>query len=396
MRARRNSRRAIFLVAVLAAVVTPTAADAATVVNGDFESGALTGWTVSRATEAGNWFAYQGTEPPIGHNRKNADPLQPPPQGSYAATTDEANPDTLILYQDVALEAGYAHRLSLLVYYNSYEPIAIPKPDTLSVEDRVLGENLNQQYRIDVMKPDAPLDSIDPADIIRTVFQTKRGDPTAMSPTKLNVDLTPFAGQTVRLRVANAVHEEVFNAGVDAVSISTTLPKGSSGGGSKRGGPVLFSFEELKANRQKGTAILRVRVPGSGLLRAKGAATSAAVAGGGAGGTNQLRRPLEPVTIPVAEARTVTIHLRPSPSSRAILRQKHKLRVSVDVTYMPTGASSETASLPLCTTALLMRRRRPRCWRRFANGGSACCTSRRNGSSAKVAIGFSACYELAT
>lgn len=343
---RRDSGWAVFLVAALIAVMAPSAAEAASVVNGDFESGTLAGWNVSRVTEAGNWFAYKGTEPPIGHNRKNAAPLQAPPQGSYAATTDEANPDTLILYQDIALEAGLSQRLSLLVYYNSYEPIAVPTPNTLSVEDQVLGEKLNQQFRIDVMKPDAPLDSVNPADILRTVFQSRRGDPTAMAPTRLTADLTPFAGQTVRLRIANAVHEEVFNAGVDAVSISTTTaPKGSSPAGGQKNGPVLFSFDKLKANRRKGTAILRVRVPGSGLLRAQGVSASTGTAHAGASG--DLPQLIEPVTVPFTQPKTVTIHLRPTPTARAILKRKHKLRVSVGVTYMPTGSASETAYLPV-------------------------------------------------
>ncbi|HSS04465.1 MAG TPA: hypothetical protein VLK89_04670 [Solirubrobacterales bacterium] len=347
---RRGSGWAILLTAALAAVTAPTGAGAATVVNGDFESGTLAGWNVSQETEAGNWFVYKGTEAPIGRHRKNSAPLQAPPQGVYAATTDEANPDTLILYQDIALEAGYTHRLSMLVYYNSYDPIAIPKPDTLSVDEEALGGQASQQYRIDVMKPDAPLDSVNPADILRTVFQTKPHDPEAMSPTKLTVDLTPFAGQTVRLRIANAAHEEVFNAGADAISISSTLPGGSRGpsgaqsGGSKHG-PVLFSFDKLRANRRDGTVALKVRVSGPGLLRAKGASTPTGTARTSRAGKPQ--RPIEPVTVPVALPKTVTIHLRPTPSARAVLERKRRLRVEVAVTYMPTDASPETASLPV-------------------------------------------------
>lgn len=350
MRVRRSSGWAILFTAALVAATVPTGAGAATVGNGNFESGTLAGWNVSQETEAGNWFAYKGTDAPIGHHRSNAAPLQAPPQGTYAATTDEANPDTLILYQDIALEPGYTHRLSLLVYYNSYDPIAIPKPDMLSVDEQALGGQTNQQYRIDVMKPDAPLDSVNPDDILRTVFQTKPRDPEAMSPTKLTVDLTPFAGQTVRLRIANAVHEEVFNAGVDAISISSTLPGGVRGpggaqsGGSKHG-PVLFSFDKQRANRRNGTVALRVQVSGPGLLRAKGASTPAATAR--ARETAKLRKPIEPVTIPVALPKTVTIHLSPAPSARAVLKQKHRLRVEVAVTYMPIDGSSETASLPV-------------------------------------------------
>src|SRR5260221_31632 len=175
MRVRCNNRWVLLSIAVLAVALMPGDAGAATVVNGNFEAGTLNGWHVHRVTEAGNWFAYKGTDAPIGSRRKPipADPVQAPPQGVYAATTDEANPDTLILYQDIALETGYNHQLSLLAYYNSYEPIAIPTPNTLSVDEEVLGVESNQQYRIDVMKPSAPLESIDPADILRTLLVTK-------------------------------------------------------------------------------------------------------------------------------------------------------------------------------------------------------------------------------
>jgi hypothetical protein len=343
MRVRRKSGWVALLATALAAALAPSGAGAATVVNGNFESGTLKGWQALKATEAGNWFAYKGTAAPIG-SKRGADPVQPPPQGTFAATTDEANPDTLILYQDIALEAGETHWLSLIAYYNTYEPIAIPTPDTLSVDDEVLAGRVNQQYRIDVMKPGAPIESVDPADILLTLFQTKPGDPPKMGPTNLTANLSAFAGQTVRLRIANAVHEEVFNAGVDAVSISSTPPGGSKSGGSKRG-PVLFGFEKAKANRKKGTVSLQVRVSGPGLLRATGAPTPAGTARSSK--AKALRKPIEPITVPVASAKTVTINLRPTSSARAVLRQKHKLRVEVAVNYMPTGGSPEAASLPV-------------------------------------------------
>ncbi len=341
---------ATLLVAVLLTVLAPTAAEAAKVVNGNFESGTLNGWQVQQATQAGNWFAYTGTAAPIGSKRPTpADPVQAPPQGLYAATSDEANPDTLILYQDIALEAGFSHQLSLLAYYDSYDPLVVPTPATLSVDDQVLtalnGEvQSNQQFRIDVMKPEAPLESVDPADILRPVFATKRHGPQEMAPTKLAANLSPFAGQTVRLRIAVAATDEVFNAGVDAVSISTTAPGESGSEGSKRG-PILFSFDKLRAYRRKGIATLRVRVSGPGLLRAKGAPVS--VGATAAGTSGMLRKAIEPITVPVASAKTVTIHLRPTPRVRAVLRKGRKLRVKVVVTFMPTGGSPEAASVPV-------------------------------------------------
>ncbi len=129
-------RRMLPLVVVLLVALVPGRAAAATVVNGDFESGTLNGWQAHSANEAGNWFAYQGTEAPFAHNLTRQ-PLQPPPQGTYAAISEEADPDTLTLSQEVTVPAGTSSQLSLLAYYNSYEPIAVPTPDTLSVFEEV-------------------------------------------------------------------------------------------------------------------------------------------------------------------------------------------------------------------------------------------------------------------
>lgn len=336
---------AVILATVLTALLAPSSAGA--VVNGDFESGTLNGWNVYQANQFGDWFAYQGTETPISAVRKKqggrADAIQPPPQGTYAAVTDEADPDTLILYQDVALEPGHDYQLSLIAYYDSYKPIAIPTPNTLSIaeEDLLLpnGEfQENQQFRIDVMRPDAPLESLDPADILRTVFNTKHGDRPTMTPRKLTANLSAFAGQTVRVRIANAITEEVFNAGVDAVSISSAPP----GAFSSRHGPAGFHVGKARVNRRSGIATLRVSVVGSGLLRAAKAPAPATRAKTGAGRRDGGR--IEPVTVPVASAGTVTLHLRPTPSTRAILRRKHGLRVRIGLTYMPTDSTPETAS----------------------------------------------------
>jgi len=338
------------LVLVLAALSAPNVAGAARVVNGNFESGTLSGWHVERALGAGSWFAYAGTDAPIGSRRPNpADPVQPPPQGSFAAIADQANPDTTILYQDVTLEAGLTHQLSLLAYYDSYRPIAVPSPDMLSVVDEALrlpnGKlQKNQQFRIDVIRPEALLESLDPADVLSTVFATKPGDPVRMAPRRLTADLSAFAGQTVRIRIAAAVTEEVLNAGVDAVSIATFAP-GQSDGRHGRGEPILFDFGRLAAKRGRGTATLRVRVSSPGLLRAKGLSPRRTHAA--ASSVEDPRKPIEPVTVPIATAKTVTIHIRPTPAARALLRRRGRLRVEVAVTFLPIGGGAETATIPV-------------------------------------------------
>lgn len=344
--------RVVLLAAVLALALAP-GAEAAKVVNGDFESGTLNGWSVYRANPFGSWFAYQGTETPIGANRKKQElgrdiPVQPPPQGTYAAVTDEIDPDTLILYQDVFLEPGSDHQLSMTAYYDSYKPIAIPTPDTLSIAEEALrlpnGKfQENQQFRIDVMKPEAPLESLEPADILRTVFATRRGDPPRMAPRTLTANLSAFAGQTVRLRIATVVTEEVFNAGVDAVSIANAAP----GGSASRRGRVGFSFGKAKTNKRRGIVTMQVTVVGSGLLRAAKAPLLPATGRRHSSAAGTAGTSVEPVTVPIAEAKTVTIHLRPTPAARAILKRKHRLRTRVGLTFMPTGGSAETAAVPI-------------------------------------------------
>src|SRR5262245_4489639 len=53
------------------------------VVNGGFETGDFTGWTVVDQTDSsGSWFVYSGTESPF-----SAFPIAAPPQGQFGATS---------------------------------------------------------------------------------------------------------------------------------------------------------------------------------------------------------------------------------------------------------------------------------------------------------------------
>ncbi len=336
----KSGRPMLFAVAALAcmALLGPSGAGAATVVNGDFESGTLNGWSVHRATLGGNWFAYRGSSEPIAEQRGK--PVVPPPQGAYAAIADEISPETLILSQNVVLEPGLDHRLSLLAYYESKVPIAVPAPDTLSVNGETLAGQANQQYRIDVMKPGAAIESVDPADVLRTVFRTVPGRPKKMLPTTFTADLTPFAGQTVRLRMAVAAHEELLNAGVDAVSILSARP-GQLPGASGR-----MRLGKAKANRSNGTATLPVSVPGAGLLKAKGKGVPVPAPNAGVSKVRK-RSPIKPASVRAARAGTVKLLLKPTPTALQILREKHKLRVQVTVTFKPAGRALQKATVPV-------------------------------------------------
>jgi len=314
-------RSQVALVLALAGLLwAATGASAATVVNGDFESGNLEGWHKQELTGAGSWFAYSGTRPPIGGKRpdNSAGPVQAPPQGRFAAVADEANPDTLVLFQDLALESGQPHSLSLLAFYDSYKPIAVPAPDTLSVADEQLGGQRNQQFRIDVVRPEAALDSLAPGDVLATVFATRPGAPPRMKATRFGADLSAFAGQTVRLRIAVAATEEVLNAGVDAVTLD-----GNRGPGSAN--RTRMEFGRARPNRANGSVVLPVRVPGPGLLLAA------------------KKGVLRPVIAKAGKAGTVLLRLRPAAAAMNRLARRGKLRVRVSVTFLPANEAREVA-----------------------------------------------------
>jgi hypothetical protein len=336
MRERGGALRLLSLAVVLSAMAlaVPATAAAATVVNGNFETGNFEGWQVETTNaEIGDWFNYEGTAPPFnlkGNGRETA-PLPAPPQGKHAAVADQLNPSTMILYQDVYLAPEMRHQLSFRTYYTSYRPLAVPSPDTLSPLEEAGGQ-ANQQFRIDVMRPEAPLDSIAPEDVLRTAFQVGEGDPASMPPARITANLTPFAGQTVRLRFAVVATKEALNAGIDEVAITTTPPDspsaGTGMGGGKKGGPgaggAAASLRVLGRAKSLGNggAIVRVRVPAAGRLTAK--------------------RPklLVPASAESARARVVSLRLKPTAKAMGILRRKGKLRLKVALAFDPRGAGT--------------------------------------------------------
>ena len=177
----------------------------------DFESGALTGWRAV-GSGSGGWFIYtDGSKAP---DPARSDPNVPfdlpdPPQGRFAAVSDANGPGTRILYRDVKLEGRF--RLHLTVFYAGVGGLS--SPQTLAYDE----PRANQQFRIDLVAPSAPIDSVAHGDVLANVFATSAGDPDRREPSTVSVDVSRWAGQTVRLRLAATDNGGPLRAGVDDI-----------------------------------------------------------------------------------------------------------------------------------------------------------------------------------
>jgi len=183
--------------------------------NGSFETGDFTGWTVvQEAGSDGDWFVYSGNTSPFGGT------ILSPPDGTFAAVTDQEGPSSQVLFQDIDIPAGSAVTCSVIVYYENLAGVFINGP-SLSFD----GGFDNQQARIDIMDPNAPDFDIG-AGVFLNLFQTNPGDPTSLGYTTVNFDLTDFSGTTVRFRAAEVDNQEVFNFSIDDVTCGAILLAG--------------------------------------------------------------------------------------------------------------------------------------------------------------------------
>jgi hypothetical protein len=296
-----GTRRLVLLIASAALLAAPGAARAAIVTNGDFETGDLSGWHVDDFPPGtGSWFAYAGTTAPGGAT------VSAPPQGTYAAVTAQEEPGRHILYQDITLPpGGSVNKLSLFVYYTT--GVALATADTL--DPAVIP---NQQYRIDLMKPTAPIDSLLPDDILHTVFSTSSSDSSTLEPVEKGADLSAFAGQTIRLRLAEVDNQAPLQASADAISLR------SNG----------FTIGAAVLNKKKGTAKIPVTVPDVGTL---------AVSGEGVKGT--IAAASKSVAVSPG---TVTVRVKTKGKKRHKLNKLGKVKVSVRLTYTPNGVKSNS------------------------------------------------------
>jgi CubicO group peptidase (beta-lactamase class C family) len=191
----------------------PTNVVSRTIVLDDFESGTVTGWRAV-AVGGGRWVAYSKEHPPAPNDPEAFHPE--PPQGTFAAMTEADGPGTHILYRDVTLDGRFD--LDLTVFYRSFAELA--SPDTLAHD----APEPNQQFRIDLVRPDGPIDSVADTDVLVNVFRAQPDHPGTLDPTDVRVDVSAWSGQTVRLRIAEVDNQAPLSAGVDNIRFEPLGP----------------------------------------------------------------------------------------------------------------------------------------------------------------------------
>jgi len=198
---------------------------AAAPMDGVIVSDYIPGWNVfNQAGSNGSFFIYPNPDVAMGFG-PGVSPISrfavpdPPPGGVQAAMTDAGGQGSHILYQDFVVPVNGVLRFSLFINNQNIDPITMQTkfetPPSLDYQ----GAGNNQQARVDLMDPLAPIQSVDPADVLLPLFPIP-ADPLANGGYLERVrDVSDFTGQNVRLRFAEVDNNDFFQFGVDEVSL---------------------------------------------------------------------------------------------------------------------------------------------------------------------------------
>lgn len=205
------------LVASTATVLTclnlNTLVKAATITNGGFNTD-LSGWTVVEQPDSlGSWFFTTGGVSELGNQ-----PIISPSEGNGYAHSAQTGATSQVLFQDIVLEADTEHLLSFDWFAQDWADNFIDA-GTLDFTG-----DLNQHLRVDIVSTDFN-DWFGP-DSSTGVLANILAPVAELSPVtswnSLDFDMTPWAGQSVRLAFRQVDNQLFFNAGIDDVSIAST------------------------------------------------------------------------------------------------------------------------------------------------------------------------------
>ena len=222
-------RRSIALTAI--AVVAFSAAALAAPRNGSFETGDFSGGWKVKDPGGGDWYVYDGrsiVEPPGPPRGLGGGPFFRPPRGQFAAAAYQNGPGLNILSRKLRLKAGATNKLSFfLAWDNSLNRFYTP--DSFEFGGGGAGRGgggppgePNQQFRIDILKPNAPVDTLNNSKILATLFKVRRNTRDSRGYEKERYNLTGLGIEgRVRFRVAEVDNQGVLPVGIDAVKLKS-------------------------------------------------------------------------------------------------------------------------------------------------------------------------------
>lgn len=198
---------------VAAIFLTAGQVDAELITNGDFETGDFTGWDVSQAGGSSVLVAADPGDATLGPS---------PTSDFYAFAGNQGGPSQNIFTQTFAVPTG----LTGLVFSFDYASdnfagvgFVNPSSDTLSFTGPA-----NQQFRVEILTGTAAFDTVNPADIVFTAIRTVPGSTDPQPWTSFSQDIfgvvSPFQGQNLQVRFAQADNQGPFDIGFDNVSLA--------------------------------------------------------------------------------------------------------------------------------------------------------------------------------
>ncbi len=176
--------------------------------NGNFETGDFTKWSTDQ-TGAGDWFVSDKKLTPLNGFSWNG-----PAEKEFAAVTDQFSPSTNVLYRTVKVGTKTT-RISMTLYYKNRAGFFCSPPGATTLDE---SGACFQMYTVDILREGADPFSIDPADVVKTVFRTSASSPSEMAPTQFSVNLK--AAGNVILRFGEVDNQDFFNASVDNVTVN--------------------------------------------------------------------------------------------------------------------------------------------------------------------------------
>jgi hypothetical protein len=159
------------------------------IINGDFETGDLSGWTLVNSGD-GTFVINDGTLDPSGPDGPLATY-----NGSFSALTDQGGPGVHTIYQEVTASATSSTLAWADMIRNHAEEFLDPA----------------QEFRVEIWNTDN--------EVLASLFSTNPSDPLLNNWTERSADISQFAGMTIRVAFTEQDGIFYFNVHLDDIRI---------------------------------------------------------------------------------------------------------------------------------------------------------------------------------